>query len=115
MRKIALALAAFGIAALFTACESSEANVVSCDTKSTVFGYTTHVCAETDENSVDAAELQDKCKSTSVEGLADVRAAIGSGCPNGSLMKCTDGATSRYFYDEGANNKTCQQLMQDVK
>jgi len=106
---MALALAAFGMAAVFSGCEVSESNLVSCDMRTKIFTITSHMCAETNKNSDYASSVQSQCKSES-NVLGSVNATIGDGCPSGAVKICADAKGTMYYYDSDAANQSCEQL-----
>lgn len=131
MKKLLIGAAAVAAAAMLTACEStseSSSSVGSCDISysMSLMGMTisSHMCGE----SSDIAAIQAECDSakatyenppTDDYGF-DLGSAMsgtvkyGSGCPGGYKNKCTDeDGTVVYFYDNGAENASCEQLLSD--
>lgn len=118
MKKIALALAAMGLAAVFTACgddsSSSGGKIISCDMK-TEFEFmgeslTSHSCAEISSNADAADELEKSCVGAPDFGIT---ATKGSGCAGGEKKKCAspDGSGAVYFYDADAADSSCDDLL----
>ena len=107
MKKIILALAACGMAAMFTACgddSSSEApKVVSCNIQTQFLGMKMGTCVEAPAGSVDPSE----CEADGEEG---VTATLGNGCPSGSVLKCLQNGTTMYMYGEIFKGMTCDDL-----
>lgn len=132
MKKLSLVLAAFGMAAFFTACgdddssttSSGSSNIRSCDMSVSVgigseILYSTHICAEgpvvTDE---DKAEFEQTCTSEKGEDegiLMDITAKQGTSCPNGAVVTCEGKDGSKvYYYDKDAKGKTCAELDEEM-
>ena len=128
-------------AAMFTACgddsSGGSSSLGSCDVTMSMGGlFSTHQCAE----SSDASRIKASCDSTKAEldammsgaqdsdedgDLADLGAALmgamqidvktGSGCASGYKKKCDNPQEDAtiYFYDEGDENKSCEELLAD--
>lgn len=129
MKKIALVFAAMGMAAMFTACGddssstgSGSGSLLSCDMKmhmsyGGIMDVSTHTCAEMDNTASNKANVDERCVSQQEEDegvVMEMTAKKGSGCPSGSVLKCTDedGVTT-YFYDKAFANKSCDDLDDD--
>lgn len=129
MKKFALTVVAMGLAAMFTACgsDSSSSNagsgaLLSCDMKmhmslGDVMEMNTHTCAEMENTASNKADVDEHCVSQQEEEegvVMEMTAKKGSGCPSGSVLKCTDedGVTT-YFYDKAFANKSCDDLEDD--
>lgn len=114
MKKIALALATLGMAAMFTACgdDSSSGggsgNLVSCDINMSMpvegFSFEIHVCGEVPSSSQTAAQVNAKCNSASAADFAepgmDFSMKKGSGCAGGYVKTCQGADATMYLYDE---------------
>lgn len=121
MKKMILALAALGVAAMFTACggdssSSGSGNLVSCDLKTSmslgVLSVTSHMCGEGPSSSEHVAELKKDCVSIEEDGVS-VKATIGSGCPGGAKKVCPEEEGSVYYYDDGADKMSCEDLAEE--
>lgn len=131
MKKLALAIAAMGMAAMFTACgsdsSSSSSNagdgaLLSCEMNmhmslADIMEVNTHFCAEMDYTERNKADVDENCvnQTEEKEGVVmEMTAKKGSGCPSGSVLKCTDedGVTT-YFYDKAFAGKSCDDLADD--
>lgn len=116
MKKIALALATLGMAAMFTACgddsSSSGGKVISCDVKTEMeflgIKMSTHTCGEAVSTSANVADLNEGCVSVEEFG---VTATKGDGCPSGEVKKCEGDGVTSYFYDDDAKGMDCEKLM----
>ena len=124
MKKIML-LAAFGAAAIFTACgddSSSSAGgnggnggsdpmsgktVVSCDVVATMGGVENHTCNAMAADDPAAEAFKTACAAP--EGVTNTVYTVGEGCAEAELS-CEVGNTVQYFYGEGMGGFTCEQM-----
>lgn len=124
MKKVILALASLGMAAMFTACDDSSSGdsgkLVSCDINVSMsagqFSGERHMCGEAASTSQLASQVDAMCNASSVEGYAamgmNIDLKVGSGCPSGYVKTCPDGEATLYLYDE---TLTCEKMkMSDI-
>ena len=122
MKKL-MFVAAFGAAALFTACSddssSSAGNggnggdpmegksVVSCDVVATMGGVENHTCnaMAADDPAVEAF----KTACAAPEGVTNTVYTVGDGCAKAELS-CEVGNMVQNFYGEGMDGFTCEQM-----
>lgn len=122
MKKLILAMATIGVAAMMVACDDddsssaggSSGNLVSCDMKMSMtdrgMKVETHYCGETENTSENKAILKKECKSYEEDGIT-YTAKIGTGCPSGADKVCNDEDGTSYFYDDPG--LSCEDLMGD--
>ncbi|MCF0220879.1 MAG: hypothetical protein HUK19_01155, partial [Fibrobacter sp.] len=89
---------------------SSEVSetVVSCDMVMKINGM--HTCGEMPANIPQAAEFKASCNVSAEEALF-VTSTLGTGCPSGYVLKCSDAGGSLYSYNQEDKGKTCEQYL----
>lgn len=122
MKKMLLAVFSIGLAAMLSACGDDDSssggsgNLISCDmTMSMSFAGVTQTsrwCGEGPNSSENASELKKECVSMEDEGFS-VKAEIGSGCPSGAKKICDDEDGRLYYYDDGADLLSCDELAEE--
>lgn len=129
MKKLLMAVAAFGMAFSFTACDSDASSssgsgkLLSCDmTTSFSMGAvasSSRMCTETANTAEAKAALDENCVSDTEteDGVAySYTAKKGNGCASGYSLKCDfvdedDGSTyTAYFYDAALAKVSCDEM-----
>ncbi|MCF0224594.1 MAG: fibrobacter succinogenes major paralogous domain-containing protein [Fibrobacter sp.] len=69
-----------------------------------------HTCGEMPANIPQAVEFKASC-SVSAEEALFVTSTLGTGCPSGYVLKCSDAGGSLYSYNQEDKGKTCEQFL----
>ena len=122
MKKLMI-VAAFGAAAILTACgddSSSNASgaktqldgksVVSCDMVSVFGGVESHTCAAIAADDPDVAEFKADCAADNEFDKSTY--TLGTGCAAADLT-CNIETGVMYFYGEGLGGFSCDQMLMD--
>lgn len=123
MKKLML-LAALGTAAIFTACSDDSSSsgtasntldgksVVSCDRVQTIAGIENHTCTAIASDDPAAESLKTSC--AAVTEFDKTVYTVGEGCAKAEL-ECEVGNTVQYFYGEGMDGFSCDQMAEPAE
>lgn len=122
MKKVILALASLGMAAMFTACDDSSSGdsgkLVSCDINVSmsfpVNSMNMRFCGESAKSSEVASQVEQLCGAAAQEQFSSSGYSLdlnkGTGCPSGYVKTCPSGDVTVYIYGDSASEMDCDDV-----